>query len=230
MPNKVGNAYGLTTMCPIKNGGPPERVDADGNKIRDNRSYGSIIRDRLEDWRCDEDSPMARVPNTYLCRFYVLDDVLYQGKPAEVEHLKSKYLVFSSNFHGDLEPYLRGMWDAAEDEVRRIWEYGVAFDQVRDADGFIEYIKKCQVYTTFFFVGSTDVSLAEQLKGLYLKQEFSKFAFANQGKTAEEKQAAFAEFVARAQPENLNGPTWRPGASCLKKAVIEDARSENGKS
>ena len=44
---------------------------------------------------------MAKVPNTYLARFYILNDVFYQGFPAEEEHLKSKYLVFSSNFHGD---------------------------------------------------------------------------------------------------------------------------------
>jgi hypothetical protein len=221
MPNIAGNAYGLTTLCPIKNGGPQRRADPAGNEMPDNRSHGAIIRDRLEDLPCDEDSPMARVANTYLCRFYVLDDVIYQGKPAEVEHLKSKYLVFTSNFHGELDTYLHGMWENAGDDLRRIWEYCVAFEQVDDTESFTEYIKKCQVYTTFFFMGSTDVSLAEQLKGLYLKQEFSKFAFANQGKSAEETQAAFSEFVARTQPEDLCRPTWRPGASSLHKVVIE---------
>lgn len=222
MPNQNGNAYGLTTMCPIRNGGPPERQTAAGDTIPEHRSYGEIIRNLLEDWSCDEKSPMARVPNTYLCRFFVLDDLIYQGKPARVDHLKSKYLIFISEFHGALETYLRGMWEHASEEVAEIWKHCVAFDPACDADGFIKYIKECQVYTTFFFVGSTDVSLAEQLKGLYLKQEFSKFAFANQGRSAEEKQAAFAEFVARTQPENPDGPTWRPGASSLKAAVIED--------
>ncbi len=221
MPNIAGNAYGLTTLCPIKNGGPPHRLDEDGATLPDNRSFGAILRDRLEDLPCDERSPMARVPNTYLCRFFVLDDLIYQGKPAEEDHLKSKYLVFTSNFHGDLETYLHGMWEHAADAVRRIWEHCVAFDRVTDAGSFVDYIKKCQVETTFYFMGSTDVSLAEQLKGLYLKQEFSKFAFANQGKSAAELQAAFAEFAARTRPDNVQGPTWRPGASQLKDAVVE---------
>ncbi len=62
---------------------------------------------------------MAKVPNTYLCRFCVLSDVPYQGKPAYLEHLKSDYLVFSSNFYGELEPYLEGMWNALQEGVLR---------------------------------------------------------------------------------------------------------------
>lgn len=208
MPNQSGNAYGLTTFCPIRNGG------------EGNQSYAGIIRDRLEDFPLDDQSPLALVPNTYMCRFYVLNDVFYEGKPAQDEHLKSKYLVFSSNFHGALDTYLQGMWQAASGSVKQIWEYCVGFEKVRDADSFVSYIKKCQVYTTFFFNGSTDESLAEQLKSLYLKQEFSKFVFENQGKTPAELQQAFAAFAARAEPANLAGPTWKPGAATLESAVV----------
>ncbi len=210
MPDKNGRAYGLTTLCPIKNGGPGSQ------------SYAAITRDRLEDLPLDEDSPMAKVPNTYLCRFYVLDEVFYEGKPAELDHLKSMYLVFVSDFHGELEPYLKGMWDAASKDVKSIWEHCVAFDKVRDANGFVDYIKKCQAYTTFWFNGSTDDSLAEQLKSLYLKQEFSKFAFENQGKSPQQLQQAFQEFVKRTQPAKLSAPTWRPGAASLESAIVHD--------
>ncbi len=214
MPNQAGNAYGLTTLCPIINGSQQDR------------SYAALIRDRLHELELHEKSPMAKVPNTYLCRFYVLNDVFYEGKPAEYERLKSKYLVFTSNFHGELEPYLQGMWNAARETIEQIWEFCVGFDRVHDADGFVEYIKKCQVTTTYFFNGSTDESLAEQLKALYLKQEFSKFAFENQGKSAEELQLAFKEFVARVKPAEVSGPTWRPGASKLETAVIDKIYSE----
>jgi len=167
----------------------------------------------------NEQSPMAQVPNTYLCRFWVLSDVPYQGKPAFLEHLKSDYLVFSSDFHGELDRYLEGMWNALEAGVRAILWHCVGGEAVNDAKSFIEYIKRCQVTTTFFFNGSTDEPLAQQLKNLYLKQEFSKFAFENQGKTAQELQAAFREFVARTQPANLSGPTWAAGAYHLDRVV-----------
>jgi hypothetical protein len=72
------------------------------------------------------------------------------------------------------------------------------------------------VTTTFYFNGSTDVPLAEQLKALYLKQEFGKFARSHFGKSPAEVQKAFARFVAEAEPSNLAKPTWRAGASSLE--------------
>ena len=210
MPNQSGNAYGLTTFFPIMKGS------------QDNQSYSAITRDRLPDLPLHGNSPMAKVPNTYFCRFYVLHNVFYEGKPARLEHLKSKYLVFTSNFYGKPEPYLRGMWDAASEEIMKIWEFCVGFSKVHDAESFVDYTKKCQVATTFFFNGSTDDSLDEQLKSLYLKQEFSKFVFQNQRKNSPDLQQAFKEFIARVQPNILVGPTWRPGASSLESAVINN--------
>jgi len=162
---------------------------------------------------------MAKVPNTYLCRFWVLSDVPYQGKPAFRERLKSDYLVFSSNFHGELEEYLKGMWVALEEGIRAILWHCVAGESVSDEKSFIAYIKQCQITTTFFFNGSTDEPLAQQLKNLYLKQEFSKFAFENQGKSAKDLQSSFWEFVDRTKPEDVNGPTWAAGAYHLDRVV-----------
>ena len=201
MPNKSGNAYGLTTFCPIINGS------------QENRSFADRTRDVLQNLPENENSPMARVPNTYLCRMFVLEDVFYQGKPAVLEHLQSQYLVFSSNFHGERDAYIGGMWDAASDSIKKIWQHCVAFSRVNDSKGFVDYIRKCQVQTTFYFNGSTDDSLAEQLKALYLKQEFAKFVHEHQGEDAAALQTAFAAFAARTEPMNLAGPTWKPGVA-----------------
>lgn len=208
MPNKSGKAYGLTTLCPLS------------NDSQDDQSYAAIVRGHLRALAVDEASPMARVPNTYLCRMFVLDDVFYEGKPAREEHLKSKYLVFVAELHGDLDAYLQGMWMHAEPTIRRLWQHCIAFHEVHDAKSFASYIKKCQVETTFYFNGSTDDSLAEQLKALFLKQELSKFVQEHQGRDPASLQRAFKEFVARVEPSNLAGPTWRPGASSLENAVI----------
>ncbi len=210
MPNQSKNAYGLTTLCPI----------IIGSQMGE--SYTVITRDRLQDLKVNVNSPMAKVPNTYLCRLFVLNDVIYEARSAVNEHLKSAYLVFSSNFHGTLTPYLTEMWKASEGKIREIWEFCVGFSDVQNSDDFVKYIKKCQVTTTFFFDGSTDDSLADQLKGLYLKQEFSKFAYANQGKSAADLQQAYRDFIARVQPANSEGPTWRAGAASLDSVVIND--------
>ena len=210
MANKSSNAYGLTTLCPIINGS------------ENNQSYAAQIRHRLQELPLDERSPWARVPETYLCRLFILNDVLYNPvnssfivhkNPELEEHLKSKYLVFTSNFHGDLNPYLKGMWNNSETDIKQIWEFCVGFDAVTSANDFVRYIKKCQVKTTFYFGGSTDDPLREQLKSLYLKQEFSKFAFDNQGKDAAALQQSFLEFADGVEPENLDAPTWPAGKS-----------------
>jgi hypothetical protein len=236
MANISGNAYALTVLSPIINGRVAETAHCDA------------VRDRLENWNLLPNSPMAKVPQTYLCRYFVLDDVYCESLPgASVldtftdilpvvphriraavlpaeEHLKSKYLVFSSNFHGDLDTYLRGMWMAISADIKNIWEYCYGFDQVNDADGFIAYIKKCQLSTTLFFVGSNDDPLEEQLKALYLKQEFSKFAVKNQGLPVAELKKKYREFIKRVAPTNLSAPSWTPGQYDLPK--YQDSQQE----
>ena len=215
MANKSGNAYALTLLCPIRNGSPKHAPDG-----MNDQTYADLIRYQLQQLRLNEDSPMARVPNTYLCRLWVLNDVPFQGRPATLEHLKSSYLVFTSNFYGELDDYLKGIWSKIETEIRAILKYCVGFEQrVRDVDTFIQYIKECQVETTFFFNGSSDEPLEVQLKSLYLKQEFSKFAFENQGRSPAELQAAFRAFVALTQPDNVERPTWKAGAYHLDRAI-----------
>ena len=215
MANQMGNAYALTLLCPIRHGVPKEFPDG-----MEGQTCAACVRYLLQDvMRVSVDSPMARVPNTYLSRFYILEDVPYQGKPAVLEHLKSNYLVFSAEFHGDRDTWLTGMWNAIQPEIRGLLQYCFGFETVHDAASFIAWIKKCQVETTFFFDGSTDEPLAAQLKNLYLKQEFSKFVFANQGNSSEVIQTNFREFVAITQPDNVDAPTWKPGAYSLDEVV-----------
>lgn len=232
MANTSGKATALTVLSPI------------ANKIIDGKSCADITRDRCYRLPIHEESPLAKVPNTYLARLFVLDNVYYESLTASdsifnfseitsifsdsarlkalprKDQLKSKYLVFSTNFHGDLDEYLTGMWEkwSYEDNgqqrgVQHIWEHCVAFDGVTDSNSFISYMKRCQLDVTLFFNGSTDDSLQEQLKSLYLKQEFSKFAAANQGKSAADLQQAFKVFIEKVQPENLDQPSWVPGQS-----------------
>ncbi|HEX7639899.1 MAG TPA: hypothetical protein VF457_15995 [Burkholderiaceae bacterium] len=229
MANVSGNAYALTTLSPIRAGLAP------GGDI----ARADLVRQQLQDWNLRPNSPMTRVPQTYLCRFFVLDDVYTESLPGgsapdtlndflpvvpdwlrraampAQDRLKSRYLVFSSNFHGgpqgDVDGYLRGMWDGAGDDVRAVWQHCHGFDEVTDAAGFARYMRRCQLEATLFFVGANDDPLPEQLKALYLKQEFARFAVQSQGLDAGPLRASYREFIARVQPARLDGPTWSPG-------------------
>ena len=237
MANIGGGAQALTILSPIRNGYIGESSFAD-------ETYKRCMNIRIH-----EDSPLAKVPDTYLARLYVLKDVLHETKPAndsifnfndifsifngkyrvrglpKVDTLKSRYLVFSSNFHGeskeDLERYLRNMWRhwrytdylGETHDIRHVWEHCVAFDKVTSEDEFVSYMHRCALDTTLFFNGSNGESLKEQLKALYVKQEFSLFAVANQGRAAEDVKAAWRDFIERVQLDNLDTPSWTPGQS-----------------
>ena len=202
MGNRVGNAYGLTVLIPIKHG-------ADGD-----RAYDKIIRDQIQKWPLGKQSPLSSVPNTYLARLFLLNDVFYEGAPATEEHLKSKYLVFSSNFFGDLDTYLTGMWDALGDLLKDFLQHCVAFDRVDSSADFVKYMKRCQINNSLFFNGSTDKPLPEQLKALYVKQAFVHFSFLSQHfryegpDGARKLQAAFKRFVEHIQIDNMDERSW----------------------
>ena len=219
MGNKFGDAYGLTVLIPVKHG-------AEGN-----RTYDKIIRDKLQAWPLDKDSPMALVPNTYLSRVFLLNDVFYEGAPAIEEHLNNKYLVFSSNFHGELDAYLTGMWDAIGDLLKGFLEHCVAFDTVKSATDFVSYIKRCQIKTSLFFSGSSDRPLAEQLKALYVKQAFIHFAYLSQhyryegSEGAKNLQAAFKRFTKIIQIDDTSGPTWKEGATVVDTEIERSVKS-----
>lgn len=212
MPNSSGNAYGLSTFCPIINGN------------EQNQSFASKTREYLQKIEPHLGSPMAQVPNTYLARFFILNDTIYESYPHHLDHLKSKYLVFTSNFYGDRDEYLKGMWGAIPEIIKEIWKYCVGFDKVNDAKTFMNYIQKCQVETTFYFNGSTDDTLEEQLKALYLKQKFSDFVFSHQGVGAQQLLDDFKEFIGKTKPEELSFPTWRAGADTLETVEKVKAR------
>lgn len=235
--NVSGNAYALTVMSPIKNIVTPDEI-----------AYADVIRDRLQNWNFEVNSPMARVPQTYLCRFFVLDDVYTESLPSgcapdplsdflpvvpdvmrrktvpKEDHLKNRYLIFSCNFHGgasaDLDGYLTGMWEAISDRISEIWGYCYGFEAVHDAASFVAYMKRCQLTTSLFFNGSNDDPLEEQLKALYLKQEFVRFASDNQGRDAAQIRANLRDFFQRTAPSDTVAPTWPAG----KYRIVDNHR------
>lgn len=223
--NISGAAYALTLLCPVK----PE--------FEKNRLYADLIRDQLEVWNTHEVSPLSKVPNTYLGRFFVLDDIYTESLPGasiwdslpdirilqsnkqrlkalpHTDHLQSRYLVFTSNLHGDVDAYLSGMWQNMQVEIKAIWQYCYGFEGVGDAASFVTYAQKCRMDAALFFVGSNDDPLADQLKALYVKQQFSRFAQETQDLPAAQLKQAYMAFMLRIKPRDVTTPTWQAGVS-----------------
>lgn len=190
MPNFDTGHYFLTTLAPIKQGATK---GLRGNLV----SYRQNLRDTLAvlptalqtpaTQRIGFNSPFSRNLRTHLCRFVVIDDVIYNGRtrsdavvnalsgrdpivPKEVDRLNRAYLMFAADFdavhkEGDPLPaslnrseqdavrdaYARRLWETMAMELREIYGNCEGFDGVNDAEGFVDYLRRCQVETTMPF-------------------------------------------------------------------------------
>ncbi len=228
--NTAGNLTGLTALFPIKT----ETMISGGGVLPDH-SAESALRAQLAQLPCDETSPFAQVPNTYFVRFYILKDVFDQGpqesitkrlirnllpghaRPVrEPDHLQSPYLVMAADFHGPLDAFLSGWWANAQDTATGLFSSCVGFGAVTDTATFASYVTKCRVKNSLLFQGSTDQPLADQLKGLHVKQHFADFVIAAQSLTDAERLTAFNAFMKEHTVASAGVPTWRPGAELLQ--------------
>ena len=194
MPNENGKVYGLTILSPIiddKNATP---------------SHDLQIRKYLASLPTNQESPFALAPGTHLARLVVMDDVIYVGMPACEEHLKSKYLVFESNCDGDLDGYLRGLVTHVPDHLDAIWSHCVGYPGARDVDAFINYMKACQIETTFYFAAVNDKSVPETLIALRTQRAVADFVATHQGMEPARVQREFALLAAALRTEAIPKP------------------------
>src|SRR3954454_19039344 len=154
MGNVSGATYGLTILSPIIE---DDRIDI---------CHSMELRWYLSQLPRDCRSPFAQLSSTYLARLVVMDDVVFVGAPACEEHLKSRYLVFETNFDGDLDTYLTRMARETPEFVDSVWKHCVGYPGIANPANFVAYIKKCQVETTFFFADVNNRIVHHTLRAL----------------------------------------------------------------
>lgn len=212
MPSASGSVYGLTLLCPILD---------DSAAVP---SHDLQIRRYLASLPVGSGSPFAIAPGTHLARLVVLDDVIYVGAPSCEEHLRSKYLVFESNCDGDRDSYLKGLAKAIPDELDAIWQHCVGFPKGGAADlpAFLDYMKRCEIETTFFFAPVNDKTRTETLVALRNKAYIARFVAVHQGKPASEIQKNILEL--RAHLQSLPDP--KPAAIHVARKMATGGRNE----
>ncbi len=183
MANQSGSVYGLTILSPILQ---DEKAET---------SHNCAIREYLARLHRHERSPFARVSSTHMARLVVMDDVVFVGRPSCEEHLKSQYLIFETNFDGDLDTYLGRMAREAREEVHAVWQHCWGYPGVENVDAFIAYMKKCQLTTTFYFADVNDHTVQETLLALQTQADVGRFIEQNQGLPAATLQKNFADFL-----------------------------------
>jgi hypothetical protein len=210
MANQSGQVYGLTILSPILEG---DSIDI---------CHATALRWYLASLPRNHTSPFAQVSSTHFARLVVMDDVVFVGAPAREEHLKSRYLVFETNFDGDLDTYLTRMTREIPDFVDSVWKHCVGYPGVTDPAAFSAYMKKCQIETTFFFADVNDKTVQQNLKALQVQSALAHFIDVNQGKPAAEIQKLFGQLLERL--EKAHAPL--PGGIDSEKTAAEDRPHE----
>ncbi|ADW70828.1 hypothetical protein [Granulicella tundricola] len=210
MPNQSGILYGLTILSPI--------IDDE----RATPSHDLQIRKHLAGLPTDQHSPFALAAGTHLARIAVMDDVIYVGMPSCEEHLKSKYLVFESNCDGDLEGYLGGLADAVPEQLDAIWSHCVGYPGAADRWAFIQYMKSCQLDTTFYFAAINNKTLPQALRALYTQHAVTNFIASHQGMAPAQLQAEFLQFTQDLASE----PTPPAGSMGPHRGIKTGGRNE----
>lgn len=210
MPNKNGNVYGLTILSPIIE-------DAKATP-----SHDLQIRNYLANLSTREDSPFALAPGTHLARLAVMDDVIYVGAPSSEEHLKSKYLIFESNCDGDLDSYLSGLAATIPDHLDAIWKHCVGYPGAANRQAFIDYMKACQLETTFFFAAVNNKSVSETLRALQTQTAVADFIASHQGANPAKLKRDFIQFVSQLK----SMPLPKPGSMGPHREIKTGGRNE----
>ena len=193
MPNRIGQAYGLTAFCPIRAG------------------HEAGLRGVLSGLPNGGESFLA-TGKTHLARLVTIDK-LAEPKGTKAGGLKSSYLLFTSNFDGadagtPLATYLGDLFRGHAQVIFDVWQHCVAFPDPPTADSFVEYIQSCQIKTTFFFVDyGRDTTVEQALQALSVQQDFVAFATQAQQLSAEELHTRFGDFM----EETRNKPTPKSG-------------------
>lgn len=205
MANQSGQIYGLTILSPILES---ESIDI---------CHATALRWYLASLPRDHTSPFARVSSTHFARLVVMDDVVFVGAPAREEHLKSRYLVFETNFDGDLDTYLTRMARDIPEVVDSVWRHCVGYPGA-DPAAFAAYMKKCQIETTFFFADVNDKTVQQTLKALQVQSTLAHFIERNQGRPAADIQKSFGALLERLAKEDAP----LPGGIDSEKTPAED--------
>jgi hypothetical protein len=174
--NISGQAYSLTVITPIVDGQESE------------------LARYLDGLQSSDQSPLAAVRGTHFARWVVMDDVFYEGPDqGDREHLKHARLLFTSNFDGDLDPYLDALRTGLGDSADTIWGKCIGYPGSGEARAFADYLRRHQLDSSLFFSAYGDRTVEEVKRSLALRTKFAAFALNAQGLPASELKAAFLQ-------------------------------------
>lgn len=204
----VGGVTELTLLTPIKRGVIPGET----------RTYEQRLADHLKtvQLRIEQNiaNPIGRLAMIHFARWQILlpDHYLHYDKDGRVEgHQYQSWLLFTSNFDGDLKVYLNEFSAFIADDVDRIWGNceGYPAGGSRDFDAYWAYAKKHQITTQAYFNAYPGLSVPRIHELMTFRRLFDEFVAETRrldGSSIEGLPAAFDRFLARTLVFSQNFP------------------------
>jgi len=177
--NVAGQAYAFMAMTPVK----PGEEDALADYLHGLRERGP--------------SPLAKLPRTHLGRFVIVRDFHHDPvwKQHREDHLDLPYLIFTSNFDGDLDSYLDELCEQLAPEAIEIWGRCVGCPESAEGAALKAYLEHNQINTGIFFAAYGHATVDMVKHSLRRRERMIEFAVAAQGLEPDALQKAFlAEF------------------------------------
>jgi hypothetical protein len=176
--NVSGQAYSLTVMAPIAS----EEVSDLVNYLDNLGSAGN--------------SPLARVGSTHFARWVVMDAPVFEGgRQRKRDSWRAPRLLFTSNFDGELDPYIERLRIGLGEDADRIWGYCKDYPGTAQPVPFSRWIKRNQIDSSFFYAAYGRMTVEDVERSLARRLQLTEFAASHQGTPPAELQAAFlAEF------------------------------------
>jgi hypothetical protein len=175
--NVTGQAYAFMAMTPVK---PGEE---------------GALSDYLHGLRGQGPSPLSRLSRTHLGRFVMVpdfhNDVTWK-QPRE-EHLDLPYLIFTSNFDGDLDSYLDELCAELAPEAEEIWGRCIGCPEPAQGAALKAYLKHNQIDTGIFFAAYGHADVGTVKRCLSQREQMIEFATKSQGLDAQALQQAFVK-------------------------------------
>src|SRR6185436_8570170 len=152
----VGGVSEITLLTPIKKGNVPNERRTFEQRLHDGLRS---VQDRIEG---GYPTPIGRIPTIHFARWLILrpDQYLFCDLPTlkQTNRIESKdltsWLLFTSNFDGDMKSYLREFAVLLGEDVDRIWGNCEGYPPLgakADFDAYWAYAKQYQLTTHAFY-------------------------------------------------------------------------------
>lgn len=173
--NIAGRTYSLLVLTPIRPG------------------HEQQLRAYLEALPHD-DSPLARLPRTHMARLLIVDDMpMPRNRSDLADPLDGPYLMFTSNFDGDLDSYLAELSERLAPEAPQIWGRCIGCPDPPAGAALKAYLGRNQIQSGVAFAAYGQASVAQVRSALDKRERLADFVVRAQDMEPAQRRTAFLE-------------------------------------